>query len=122
MDVLMTFVSIVIIVFGILQIILFFKVWDMTDNVKLILKKKDNKNLLSEACVAYVKGKLEEAERLVNESFLYEASKLSSLYEDKSEWGIEYGKLVKKYTRIFKNLGETHPDFEIYKEKNMYLI
>lgn len=124
MDGLMVFVIIVIIAFGILQIILFFKVWNMTDNVKLIRKEIDNKNLLSTACVSFIKGDLEEAERLANESFLYEVSKLSSL-KDKSEWvewDMEYWKLVKKYTNIFKKLDRPHPDFEIYKNKDMYLI
>lgn len=39
MEDLLCFVSIVIIVFGILQIILFFKVWGMTNNVKSIESK-----------------------------------------------------------------------------------
>ncbi|MGP1544907.1 MAG: hypothetical protein ACTTI1_01045 [Prevotella intermedia] len=41
-----TFVSLIIIVFGILQIILFFKMWEMTNNVKKLVKhfcdKKEN--------------------------------------------------------------------------------
>ena len=36
------FVSIVIIVFGILQIILFFKLWGMTNDVKKIRKSLPN--------------------------------------------------------------------------------
>lgn len=46
------FVSIVIIVFGILQIILFFKIWGMTNNIKEI------KNLIKfEVRKDYLKGK-----------------------------------------------------------------
>lgn len=46
------FVSIVIIVFGILQIILFFKVWGMTNDIKEI------KNLIEfEVRRDYLKGK-----------------------------------------------------------------
>lgn len=43
------FVSIVIIAFGILQIILFFKIWGMTDNVKELknLYTENSKSLLS---------------------------------------------------------------------------
>ena len=40
MEGLMQFTGIVIIAFGILQIILFFKVWGMTNNVKRIWKKR----------------------------------------------------------------------------------
>ena len=41
MEGLIQFTGIVIIAFGILQIILFFKVWGMTNNVKRIWKKID---------------------------------------------------------------------------------
>ena len=58
----MQFTGIVIIAFGILQIILFFKVWGMTNNVKRIWKKIDNKDFLSNACISYIKGDLEETE------------------------------------------------------------
>ena len=55
------FVSIVIIVFGILQIILFFKVWAMTNNVKNILdvlNSKDTREITAD-------GKAEKSYRLI---------------------------------------------------------
>lgn len=58
MEGLIQFTGIVIIAFGILQIILFFKVWGMTNNVKRIWKKIDNKDFLSDACVSYIKRQL----------------------------------------------------------------
>lgn len=69
------------IAFGILQIILFFKIWGMTNNVKRIWKKIDNKDFLSDACVSYIKGNLEETERLANEAFLQEVALLSKSSE-----------------------------------------
>ena len=60
MEGLIQFTGIVMIAFGILQIILFFKIWGMTNNVKRIWKKIDNKDFLSDACVSYIKGNLEE--------------------------------------------------------------
>ena len=39
------FVSIIIIIFGVLQIILFFKVWAMTNNVKNILNVLNSKDI-----------------------------------------------------------------------------
>ena len=83
MEGLIQFTGIVMIAFGILQIILFFKIWGMTNNVKRIWKKIDNKDFLSDACVSYIKGNLEETERLANEAFLQEVallSKSSTLY------------------------------------------
>ena len=57
MEGLIQFTGIVMIAFGILQIILFFKIWGMTNNVKRIWKKIDNKDFLSDACVNYIKIK-----------------------------------------------------------------
>ena len=54
MEGLIQFTGIVMIAFGILQIILFFKIWGMTNNVKRIWKKIDNKDFLSDACVSYI--------------------------------------------------------------------
>lgn len=56
------FLTIVLLIFGVLQIILFFKVWGMTNNIKRIWKKIDNKDFLSDACIAYIKGNMEETE------------------------------------------------------------
>ena len=114
MEGLIQFTGIVIIAFGILQIILFFKVWGMTNNVKRIWKKIDNKDFLSDACVSYIKGNLEETERLANE-----ASKSSESYED---WIDNYIKIKEKYTRIFKKIDKPAPDFNKYEEPKMYLL
>lgn len=54
MEGILNFVSIIIIVFGILQIILFFKVWGMTDDVKRI-----KKNLIDGADVSFESAKKE---------------------------------------------------------------
>lgn len=40
-----TFISIIFIVFGILQIILFFKMWGMTNNVSIITRLLESKEL-----------------------------------------------------------------------------
>ena len=108
MEGLIQFTGIVMIAFGILQIILFFKIWGMTNNVKRIWKKIDNKDFLSDACVSYIKGNLEETERLANES-----------YED---WIDNYIKIKEKYTRIFKKIDKPAPDFNKYEEPKMYLL
>lgn len=35
----------------------------MTNNIKRIWKKIDNKDFLSDACIAYIKGNMEETEK-----------------------------------------------------------
>nr|DAQ83203.1 MAG TPA: hypothetical protein [Caudoviricetes sp.] len=63
------FVSIVIIVFGILQIILFFKLWGMTNNIKELKKNyKENSNslLLSiERLTSTVKNEIPKQEQAI---------------------------------------------------------
>lgn len=122
MEDLMTFTGIVMIAFGILQIILFFKIWGMTNDVSRIWKKIDNKDFLSEACVSYIKGNLDETERLANEAFLQEAAFLSKSTNSYEDWQNGYRKLEEKYTRIFKKIDKPAPDFKKYEDIKMYLL
>ena len=122
MEGLMQFTGIVIIAFGILQIILFFKVWGMTNNVKRIWKKIDNKDILSNACISYIKGDLEETEKLANEAFLQEVALLSKSSESYEDWLNGYKKLKDKYTRLFKKIDKPAPDFGKYEDPKIYLL
>lgn len=122
MEGLIQFTGIVMIAFGILQIILFFKVWGMTNDVSRIWKKIDNKDFLSEACVSYIKGNLDETERLANEAFLQEAAFLSKSTNSYEDWQNGYRKLEEKYTRIFKKIDKPAPDFKKYEDIKMYLL
>lgn len=122
MEGLMQFTGIVIIAFGILQIILFFKVWRMTNNVKRIWKKMDNKDFLSNACISYIKGDLEETEKLANEAFLQEVALLSKSSESYEDWLNGYKKLKDKYTRLFKKIDKPAPDFDKYEDPKIYLL
>ena len=103
MEGLIQFTGIVMIVFGILQIILFFKIWGMTNNVKRIWKKIDNKDFLSDACVSYIKGNLEETERLANEAFLQEVALLSKSSESYEDWIDNYIKIKDVFVRKASN-------------------
>jgi len=122
MEGLMTFTGIVMIAFGILQIILFFKVWGMTNNVKRIERKLDNDNFLSEACVSYTKGDLDKTERLANEAFLQEVVLLANSSTSYQNWIVGYLNLKEKYTRIFKKIDKPSPDFDKYEKPEMYLL
>lgn len=122
MEGLMQFTGIVIIAFGILQIILFFKVWGMTNNVKRIWKKIDNKDFLSNACISYIKGDLEETEKLANEAFLQEVALLSKSSESYEGWLNGYKELKDKYTRLFKKIDKPAPDFDKYEDPKIYLL
>lgn len=122
MEGLIQFTGIVMIAFGILQIILFFKVWGMTNNVKRIWRKIDNKDFLSDACVAYLKGDIEATEKLANEAFIQEVALLSKSSETYEDWLTDYQKLEAKYTRIFKKIDKPAPDFDKYRDSKAYLL
>lgn len=122
MEGLMNFTGFIIIAFGIMQIILFFKIWGMTNNVNRIWKKIDSKDFLSEACVAYIKGDLEETNKLANEAFLQEVAMLSKSSNAYADWEEGFNKLEKKYTRIFKKIEKPAPDFNKYRDAKMYLL
>lgn len=122
MEGLVTLTGIVMIAFGILQIILFFKVWGMTNNVKRIWDKIDNEDFLSEACYTYLKGDIESTEQLLNDAFIKEISLLSKSSETYGEWDEGYAKLVSKYTRAFNKIGKPIPNFEKYNDSKIYLL
>lgn len=118
MEGIMTFTAIVMIVFGILQIILFFKIWGMTNNVSKIkrgLKKDDT--LIIEAQVKALDGLHNEAFKLYEKSFymsireLYQKTERCYPGEDVScedrdrFWSYEYQKIVAYYDKRIKKLG-----------------
>lgn len=118
----MTFTGVVMIVFGILQIILFFKVWGMTNHVKRIWKQMNSNDLLSEACVAYLKGDIESTERLANEAFLQEVALLAKSAGNLEDWTSDYWDLKQKYIQIFKKIEKPAPDFDKYSDPKIYLL
>ena len=68
MEEITSFVLIVIIVFGILQIILFFKLWGMTNNVKKIRESfLTGADGLSPAKIEFAIGNIEKAKLLLQE-------------------------------------------------------
>lgn len=122
MEGLMTFTCIVMIAFAILQIILFFKIWGMTTDAKRIWKKMNSNELLSEACVAYLKGDIESTERLANEAFLQEVAYLAKSEESLNNWTNGFWEIKKKYARIFKKIEKPAPDFDKYSDPKIYLL
>lgn len=119
----MTFTGLIVIVFGVLQIILFFKMWGMTNNTKRIWSKMNESNHIEKACASYIKGDIDETEKLLNEAFLLEIAKLSAAdLEDFEEWASRLSKIIGKYTKAFKKIDRPAPDFDKYRNPKMYLL
>lgn len=119
------FVSIVIIVFGILQIILFFKLWGMTNDVKKIRKSLPNVSSdLSPAKMEFIIGNTDKAKEMLKKEFvldIYESYmkivKENTEVTDPSvmekEYSIDYDRLKRVYKGRFKDIIDD-VDFERY--------
>ena len=84
-----TFLAIVTIVAGVLQIILFFKIWGMTNNVSVIKDTLSDENrsayILQDGQAAALAGDNETAIRKYKETFLMDV--LGIYNEVASDWG-----------------------------------
>lgn len=111
------FLSIILLVFGVLQIILFFKMWIMTSDVSKIkeviqLPVKRETEIIYEAQLKTLNGEKNEAFNLYQKAFLIEiidlyqtVNAITNPYSDKNEaYKKEYENIAKKYTNIAKNL------------------
>ncbi len=107
---------------AILGLILFLKIWGMTNNVKRIWERSNNQDFEAKACYTYLKGDIDETERLLNEAFLQEVSFLSKSITTNEDWQKGYRKVVAKYKRAFKKIDKPTPDFEKYKDPKIYLL
>ena len=115
-------VSITILVFAFLQIILFFKLWGMANNVKKISSKQlsflDNKRI-EEAQICLLKNESEKALDLYRQAFFMSVSDLyNKTLTDGSErkkeyWAEHYAKIVRFFTRRLQNF-DNPIDFSVY--------
>lgn len=119
------FVSIVIIVFGILQIILFFKLWGMTNDVKKIRKSLPNVSSdLSPAKMEFIIGNTDKAKEMLKKEFVLDVyeSYMKIVKENtevtdpsvmEKEYSIDYDRLKRGYKGRFKDIIDD-VDFERY--------
>lgn len=104
------FTLIIVIVFGVLQIILFFKIWGMTNDVRKI--KNKTVNSFNEAHKQIILGNKDRAFEIYQRLYVEELIKISELKLDFEE---NYPKLVEKYKYELSKLGEGYSiDFSEY--------
>lgn len=125
----------VVFVVTILQIILFFKVWGMTNNVRDIKGRVHSisqnqktmqsrvvqieANYLEEAKIAYLSGDYLEAKKKLDYSFFKEIAKLSGeCKNDPVLYQSQYERLTLKYLKIYRMLRLKSPDFARYEDPN----
>jgi hypothetical protein len=117
------FIVIVITIFGILQIMLSFKLWGMTDDVKKIKKSfTSGEGPLMEAQIYYMKGDMVKCKDILDEALFREIltycnkAHYSTFYYDWSNYKIDLKKTSEKYKNIYVKMGIDMPDIEKYKD------
>jgi len=108
------FVEIIIVIFGILQIILFFKVWAMTNNVREIKKKIIQPDLTKDAKLAAIKGDKTLAKSLLDTSFYLSVIEISEASE--TSYPASYVRLIEKYGALYEQLKLESPDFAKFED------
>lgn len=115
-DGILKLVIFIFIVFGILQIILFFKVWKMTNDVSKIKSRISP----SSAKLEYMKGDLKKAQEILDiEIFevLIEYSEFS-----KETYDREFDSLVATYEPTYKKMGLSMANVERFRDKESITI
>lgn len=96
-------VSIIVIVFGVLQIILFFKIWGMTNDVKeLAGKTNGKKNIITNARKALLVGDKDKAAEILTEGLL---SDLTDYANGKYNGYNGTKDILNKYKERFEKIG-----------------
>lgn len=117
------FLTIVLLIFGVLQIILFFKIWGMTNDVNNIKKNleiqpEEEDLLITEAQIKALNGNNEEAFELYQKAFYKSVIELfnqtikeygnegNMSYKERNEYyNLEYNKVVKYFSKRINKLG-----------------
>ena len=124
------FLTIILLIFGVLQIILFFKVWGMTNDVskiqqRLEIQPKEDDAIITEAQIKTLNGETEVAFALYQKAFyiivieLY--NKTISEYGSEDEvdyesrnnyWEAQYNLIVKYYIKRVSKIGDFNLSIE----------
>lgn len=114
-----TLLTIIIVAFAVLQIILFFKIWGMTNDVEKI-KKGQERTKSVEARIAYLRGDKTQAQTLMDEYFFEEARKFAEFsnyyFEQNYKTHADY------CSNLYANMELKAPDFDKYKNKELLII
>lgn len=113
-------VLLLIIVFGILQIILFFKLWKMTNDVNKIKDKITNPSTPISIIKREIKKKNPDIENILFNS-LWNA--LEYVYENRNKYYIDYSGRIDYFKKLYELAGVPFPeDVAAIKSDNDYLI
>lgn len=121
-EIMLCLVGIVIIVFAVLEIILFFKIWRMTDDIKKIrntILASGYPLGVSPAKIEFALGNTEKAKEMVQREFLSDVSHLY-LKVASNKVIAERQEYARKYSDIEKEYRERYDDVASYIEFNKF--
>ncbi len=116
MENMQNFIGWIIIIFGVLQIILFFKIWIMTDDVTKIkntIEANGYPNGISPAKFELAMGNIEKAKELATREFISDIYKIYSnvLKSENEEYVKRFNVIEQEYRAKFDNIS-SFIDFE----------
>ena len=115
-----TLLSIIFIVFGVLQIILFFKIWGMTNDIREMKKNQQPQHKSVKARIAYLRGDKELAQILLDEYFFEEARNFAT--NANYDFKYNYQNHVNLCSNLYSDMELKAPDFEKYKDESLLII
>lgn len=132
MEIILVVTSIIMIVFGVLQIILFFKVWGMTNNTKKIkntVLANGYPSGISPAKIEFAIGNVEKAQQMAKREFICDIYKVYSivsankLMDEQQEYKMKFDDLEREYNNRFDN-ASSFIEFDLFssfkKAKKMF--
>lgn len=110
------FLSIVLLIFGVLQIMLFFKMWGMTNDIKKIKNKYLKEGYpsgSSPAKIEFIIGNKEKAKEMAYKEFISEVYKLyvdiskNRIMSEEQEYLKEFEKLERKFRESYGDVSSS---------------
>lgn len=113
------FITLIVVAFGVVQIILLVKIWRMTNDVRKLKAELLRNNPSNEAAILFLKGDKEAAHNKLQESFLQDvviASNSTWTSNPGDDYRVGFEKIKVKYNSGFDKIGLGHPDYSLYDE------
>lgn len=118
-----TLLIIIAVIFGVLQSILFFKLWGMTNDVKNIYSSMTNLNWsLHDAKIAYIQGNIEATKFILDKSLIDGLKHAAFEDSGMSPYQNVYENTRKKYTKYYTDFGLELPDFDKFKDPKSFQL
>lgn len=116
----MELVALLLIVFGVLQIILFFKLWKMTNDVNKIKNKITQPSISISIIRREIKKKNPDIANILFDSMW---NALEYVYENRNKYYVDYSSQIDYFKKLYEQAGVPFPeDVTAIKSDNDYLI